>query len=293
MVSRSSSGRELISKAARREFRLLMTSVPWRAIGDAFADEDFSPDETVAYQDTSVRRTRTEQYLAAIDWTDGAQVNQALRVFERLIAKYLQESYAEDKYLEPLRRDILRDGFSLAADGRITPLRPRLPEGALANLSDATAIEQHLTRIAVAADDDPVQAVGSAKELIESTAKVVMRERGQVVDDRDDVPALVKKAQEALMLHPTQQADGPDGTDAVKKILGGLSTVALGVAELRNRGYGTGHGLASPRTGLRPRHAHLAVNAAVTWCRLMLDTLADPEAPWAGAARAAQSNGHS
>jgi len=56
--------------------------------------------------------------------------------------------------------------------------------------------------------------------------------------------------------------------------------VTAGLAELRNRGYGTGHGAAGPRVGLRPRHAHLAVNAAITWCQLMLDTLADPEAPW-------------
>ncbi|TMR23424.1 hypothetical protein ETD86_08110 [Nonomuraea turkmeniaca] len=37
---------------------------------------------------------------------------------------------------------------------------------------------------------------------------------------------------------------------------------------------------ASARHGLRPRHAHLAANAAITWCELILETLADPEAPW-------------
>lgn len=87
------------------------------------------------------------------------------------------------------------------------------------------------------------------------------------------------------MLHPTQQAEGPDGTQAVKKILGGLITITSGLAELRNRGYGTGHGVAGARAGLRPRHAHLAVNASITWCRLMLDTLHDPQAPWATASR--------
>jgi hypothetical protein len=64
-----------------------------------------------------------------------------------------------------------------------------------------------------------------------------------------------------------------------------VSTIAAGLAELRNRGYGTGHGAAGARVGLRPRHAHLAVNAAFTWCQLMLDTLADPEAPWRDAPR--------
>jgi hypothetical protein len=55
--------------------------------------------------------------------------------------------------------------------------------------------------------------------------------------------------------------------------------VAIGVAELRNQ-YGTGHGDSRPRTGLGPRHAHLAVNAAFMWCQLLLDTLVDPDAPW-------------
>lgn len=65
-----------------------------------------------------------------------------------------------------------------------------------------------------------------------------------------------------------------------KKILGSVTSVAIGVAELRNRGYATGHGAGSARVGLHPRHAQLAVNAAVTWCQLILDTLADTNAPW-------------
>jgi hypothetical protein len=73
---------------------------------------------------------------------------------------------------------------------------------------------------------------------------------------------------------------GPDSSDGVRRILGAVTTIANGLAELRNRGLGTGHGPATARVGLGSRHAHLAVNAALTWCQLMLDTLADPEAPW-------------
>jgi hypothetical protein len=91
---------------------------------------------------------------------------------------------------------------------------------------------------------------------------------------------LVREAQQALSLHPTSASPGPDGSDAVKKILGSVSGIAIGLAELRNRGYGAGHGQASSPVGLGARHAHLAVNAAFTWCQLMLDTLADPQAPW-------------
>jgi hypothetical protein len=66
----------------------------------------------------------------------------------------------------------------------------------------------------------------------------------------------------------------------VKKILGAVTTISAGIAELRNRGYGTGHGQGAARTGLGTRHARLAINAARLWCEFMLDTLSDPQAPW-------------
>jgi hypothetical protein len=150
----------------------------------------------------------------------------------------------------------------------------------IAKLRDPAAIREHLARLQRTAQSDPPLAIGTAKELVESTAKTVLQERGLKVDDKDDLPALVKQAQEALGLHPSTARPGPDGTDAIRRILGGLVAIAAGLGELRNRGYGTGHGPAGERVGLRPRHARLAVNAAMTWCGIMLDTLADMEAPW-------------
>lgn len=160
------------------------------------------------------------------------------------------------------------------------PLKAHLNEEAITRLRDPAAIQEQLGRIQRAIVDDPALAIGSAKELVESTAKVVLIERGMPVNEKDDLPALVSQAQRALGLHPSGITAGPDGTEAVRKILGGVVSVTAGLAELRNRGYGTGHGAASTRVGLRSRHAHLAVNAAITWCQLMLDTLADSEAPW-------------
>ena len=66
----------------------------------------------------------------------------------------------------------------------------------------------------------------------------------------------------------------------MKKILGAAATVTAGVAELRNRGYGTGHGPGQVRQGLGTRHARLAINASKLWCEFVLDTLTDPLAPW-------------
>ncbi|HET8788905.1 MAG TPA: abortive infection family protein [Actinomycetes bacterium] len=51
---------------------------------------------------------------------------------------------------------------------------------------------------------------------------------------------------------------------------------------MRNQ-YGPDHGRTQV-TVLSPRHAHLAVGCASTYSRLLLETLADPDAPWRRAA---------
>lgn len=174
--------------------------------------------------------------------------------------------------LEPTRKEL--EGLDLRLAG------PAIKEELISALRNPVAIRDQLGRLQRTAESDPALAIGTAKELIESTAKTVLQELGIAVNDKDDLPALVKQAQEALGLHPAAAHPGPDGTDAVKRILGGLMNIAAGLGELRNRGYGTGHGPKGERVGLRPRHARLAVNAAMTWCSVMLDTLADAEAPW-------------
>jgi hypothetical protein len=266
---------ELVSSGTRGRFRDLMTDCTYAQTSTAFQDEGFAPNPDCTWDDGSVRRTTTQHYLEAVEWTDPEHVQRALRVFERLLEGFAGE------HLQSLRKALQRDGYELGADGQIisTTVRParQLP---LASLRDPAAIRDNLDRIQRALDDDPAQAVGSAKELIESTAKTVLLELGKTFTEKDDIAALIRQAQQALLLHPSSSTPGPDGTDAVKKILGAVTSVAIGVAELRNRGHGTGHGAAGARVGLHARHGHLAVNAAITWCQLMLDTLDDANAPW-------------
>ena len=213
--------------------------------------------------------------MESVGWADTSHVNRVLRVFERLAHGF------EPQYSSRFFNSLRRDGYDIDEETHhITPIGPQFASKSLDNIGDASAIRQQLGRIQHAIVDDPALAIGSAKELIESTAKVVLKERGLPIDDKADLPALVREAQQALGLHPSAATPGPDSSDAVKKILGAVSGIAIGLAELRNRGYGTGHGQAQAPSGLGARHAHLAVNAAFTWCQLMLDTLADPKAPW-------------
>jgi hypothetical protein len=188
---------------------------------------------------------------------------------------------APDDGLDQWRRQLDRDGYDLTAERRIVARRgyPGAP-ASLSALRDASVILEQLERIERALPDDPAQAIGSAKELIEATAKTILLELNMPFNDATArLPELINAVQRTLGLHPAAVA-GPDGTEAVRRILGGLSSIALGVAELRNRGYGTGHAVVTRAPGLHARHAHLAVGAASTWCHLVLDTYSDPSAPW-------------
>ena len=268
---------DLVSRRTRREVRDLCTDIVYAAIRESFDDEGFvaGPEPE---KESSVRRSAASSYLDVINWADQAAVRRALRVFEWLLRLHERSTGPDFEHVRGRVRDALRrDGFHIDADGVIysAHLGTGLREASLANLSDASAIRLGLARVAREVDTDPHSAVGAAKELIDSTAKVVLHERGLPVDDGDKVPTLVKRASESLDLSP-----GPDAADAVSRILGGLTNIAVGTAELRSRGYGRGHGPRAAPVGLSPRHARLAVGAATVWCQLLLDTLEDSAAPW-------------
>lgn len=254
-----------------------------REIDDLWQDESFPPVFDDPDPVGGERVTHYQGYLDQVDWTEPAQVARALRVFEASLAFVFMP---KDGWTPPpervdrLRRLFARDGYRLDDQGKIaggpTIVQPEL----LAHLADPAVIRQHIDRISRAVEhDDPAQAIGSAKELIESTAKLVLTERGVSLSGSEDLPELVKRTQEELLIHP-KQATEVDAAPGVRRILGASSTVALGVAELRNAGYGTGHGQGASTSGLGPRHARLVINAAKTWCEFILDTLSDPSAPW-------------
>ncbi|MBF9071891.1 abortive infection family protein [Streptacidiphilus fuscans] len=272
---------DLISPATRNAFRSLCTDILVRYIHQYWQAHGFAPvaPEELRYEDSGVRRTAFQSYAQAVDWSDHDHIDRALLVFEDLVLHCKREGWT-GTWLQELSVPLERDRVLIDGSGRLSWVRAPLRTQDLSTLTDPSGILVELHRVQRNLASDPAAAIGSAKQLIEATARTVLRERGLETDENAKIPALVKQAQKALRLDASSVTPGPDGTDAIKKILGGVSAVAVGVAELRNRGYGTGHGQASAPSGLGVRHAHLAANAAITWCELLLDTLNDPEAPW-------------
>ncbi len=264
--------RELLHPRVRSAFREAASDFGVvRQIERAFEDEglDPDPDDSREWYGPGQRRGTFDRYTARIEWSDVRQVRQVLNAFEEIL-RWVPDSDGQENLLRHLRRD----GYTVDPQGRIRGGSAAvLAEIPLDQLTDPSSIYEHLERIAASTDSDPGVAISGAKALIEATTKLVLSELGEPYDEKADVPALVKAAQKALALHPESLAPTKPGAEITKRILSNLSQLAIGVAELRNQ-YGPDHGRTSPVLGLRPRHAHLAVGAAATYCRMLLETLA-------------------
>ncbi len=278
-----------VTRFSKKAIRLLaeeLTGTPLREIDVLFENNDIAlgppqPDDS----DPSQRRERMRRHLATLDLNSAADSARLLGVFNDLMTDIAsrQSAYGFDAaaYRDRWARVLRGDGFDLdpwtyaiTDPNRLTTVG--LTPDALAALSDPSAILDHLARLGDTVETDPRLAVSTAKAMIESTAKSVLTARGISYSKSAKVPALVRQAQESLSL----AAKGvSDEMPALRQVLQSLVTLAQGVTEIRNQ-VGVDHGTESVPKWVRPRHARLVVGAAQVWCQLMLETLADTDAPW-------------
>lgn len=270
---------DLIHRRTRNAFRDTCSDFSVvRAVEQAFENEGFDPasDEEAGpngWYTPGARRGTFDRYTQSVDWSDPRQIRRILNVFEEILS-WLSDDDAGRQRRAQLVRHLERDGYSVDDSGRISSsvLTTTAADINLAGLREPNAIREHLERIAAAMDTDVPVAISAAKALIEATTKTILTEMAVEFDERADVPALVRAAQKALQLDGSSLAPSAKGSETVKRILSNLSQVAIGIAELRNE-YGPDHGRSSPTLGLGPRHAHLAVGSAATYCRMLLETM--------------------
>ena len=120
-------------------------------------------------------------------------------------------------------------------------------------------------------ETNPTEAIGKAKELIESYCKTILEEEEIAVDPKWNMTKLVDELFKHFKLMPSDIEDDIKGAKSIKQILGSLKAITQGLAELRNF-YGSGHGKTSSYKGLQPRHARLAVGSATVLIQFICDT---------------------
>ena len=114
---------------------------------------------------------------------------------------------------------------------------------------------------------DPEGAITVARTLLETVAKRILDEMGEIYNDQDDLPKLYAKAAKTLNLAPNQHTAEP-----IKAILGSAMNLVNGIGTLRNR-MSDSHGRGG-RLPVRPspRHASLAVNTAGAITTFLIET---------------------
>ena len=110
---------------------------------------------------------------------------------------------------------------------------------------------------------NPTEAIGKAKELIESCCSTILKERNESIGKDWKIQQLVKATMEVLKITPKNIPDDIPESETMKALLGNLAVIAQNIATLRNK-YGSGHGKSADYKGLEERHAKLAIGSAVT-----------------------------
>jgi hypothetical protein len=181
-----------------------------------------------------------------------------------------------DQTFRSLRKWIEKDGYQYS-NGRITQLGKNQT---LDDISCTTAefdmpeLNRQIARMKSSVEDDPGLAIGTAKELVETTCKTILLERGNDIDENADISKLVKDTRKCLGLISDNIHNSAKGAEIIRRLLSNLGNIAQGLSELRSL-YGTGHGKHGKSKGLNPRHARLAVGAASTLALFLFETHQD------------------
>ncbi len=211
------------------------------------------------------RRTQFRRYVVSVDQRDPQQLDRLCDALGALIEE-----------AAPSKKDFLvkaaeRDGF-VFADGvfRLAETAPR--SFAVKHFADLASIDDRGRRLHLLANDNPKDAVDGAKELLESVCLTVLRLL------REPAPAktahltdIVESTLAVLELAPAGIGDAKRGAALLRGCLQSLGAVVGGLDELRHV-YGSGHGRDGKWKGLSPRHAGLAVGAAVTFAGFVAET---------------------
>jgi hypothetical protein len=237
-------------------------SIPIRQIDRAFEGADIRTGKDPGGPE-GVRRTQFRRYVAGVDQHDPKHVD---RLGDALGALIKEVAASKQDFLMKAAE---RDGFFFA-DGVFSPATA--PNSfAVTRVEDLAFIDDRGRRLHLLANDNPKDAIGGAKELVESVCRTVLGLIGVAPGKKADLVDIARSTLKALELVPAGIDDAKEGATLVRRCLQQLGALVASLDELRNL-CGSGHGRDGKWKGLSPRHARLAVGAAVTFAGFVAET---------------------
>nr|DAT13232.1 MAG TPA: abortive infection protein [Caudoviricetes sp.] len=101
-------------------------------------------------------------------------------------------------------------------------------------------MNQQIDLMVAMCNENPTEAIGKSKELLESCCKTIIESNGEIIKDSINMGQLVKQTLSSLNI-PNKGVAMDLEEEIVKQITGSLNGLSSEIIELRNH-YGSGHG---------------------------------------------------
>jgi len=128
------------------------------------------------------------------------------------------------------------------------------------------SIEIETRRMLESVDSDPPDAITAASSLVETVAKQLLTQMNLPYPSEQVVSTLVNEVRKGLKLMPDDVEEAQ-----FKAMIRSLTATVHALGEIRTK-FGDAHGHAVNTVQVKPRHARLAVNAAATISRFLVET---------------------
>ena len=140
---------------------------------------------------------------------------------------------------------------------------------ALIKSHDLNSVLEDFNRALKNIESDPEQAIASSSSTLESICKAIIEFEGKDLPKKQTMATVLFEAFSIVNLNPANHSEGE-----IKRILGGIQNVILGVGALRS-GFSSAHGHGIKKYKLSSRHVRLLVNSMVTFGIFLLETYID------------------
>lgn len=118
-------------------------------------------------------------------------------------------------------------------------------------------------------ENDPEQAIASSSSTLESICKAIIELEGKNLPKKQTMATVLSEAVAIVNFSPESHSEVE-----IKRILGGIQNVILGVGALRS-GFSAAHGHGIKKYKLSSRHVRLLVNSMATFGMFLIETYID------------------
>jgi hypothetical protein len=199
-----------------------------------------------------------EEYLNFISETIHPLVRNNEEELEKILNLY-------NKYLKPDGYEIVEideiSGNPIYAGRKILSGKQDLmtKSAFIKTFLDTDYVTKKIKRMTDSLDKDNDLAIGTAKELLETMCKSILKQKGIEYDYDWSVSKLINTTTKNLDFMPKNAEDPEKAKKSIVQILSGISTAIQGLSELRNA-YGSGHGKEADFKPLETVYAKLYVS---------------------------------